>query len=141
MALPPSAPPPAPQAGPPAAGAPAQAPFGGSPAVTPSRNPGFEAAGKQKVAMALKVLTDALPLYGASSDEGQELLDIMKKLGKIAQPGDVSNAGQMNALQKMMLNAAQQQRTQKALAQSPQAGGGAPPGAGAAPGAAPPMAA
>jgi hypothetical protein len=104
--------------------------------VTPSRNPGFEAAGKQKLAMALKVLTDALPLYGASSEEGQEILDCMKKLGKLAQPGDVSQSGMMNGLQQMMLKAAQQQKAQKAMAQPPQ--GGAP---GAAPGAAPPMAA
>jgi hypothetical protein len=88
--------------------------------------------------MALKLLGDTLQLYGASSEEGQEILDCMKKLGKLAQPGDVSQSGQMNALQKMMLQAAQQQRTQQGLAKPPVPGGGAP---GAAPGAAPPMAA
>lgn len=93
-------------------------------------------AGKQKVAMSLKVLTDALPLYGASSEEGQVILDCMKKLGKIAQPGDVSQAGQMNGLQQMMLKAAQAAQTQKKMAMPPGAGGapgGAPPGAGAVP--------
>lgn len=87
--------------------------------------------------MALKVLTDALPLYGAGSEEGMEILDCMKKLGKLAQPGDVSNAGQMNALQQMMLKQAQAGQTQKSLA-SASAPGGAPagqaaPGAGAPP--------
>lgn len=90
--------------------------------------------------MALKLLGDTLQLYGASSEEGQEILDCMKKLGKLAQPGDVSQSGQMNALQKMMLQAAQQQKTQQGLAKPPPPAGGAP---GAAPGAgaAPPMAA
>ncbi len=107
--------------------------------MTPSRNPGFEMAGKQKVAMALKVLTDALPLYGASSDEGMAILDCMRKLGKLAQPGDVSQSGQMNGLQQMMLKAAQQGQIQKQMA----AGAGKPPGGapGAAPGGAPPAAA
>ena len=92
-------------------------------------------AGKQKVAMALKVLQDALPLYGASSPEGQDILDCMKKLGKIAQPGDVTQQGQMNELQKRMLAQIQQGQAQKQLAQ-PQG----QPGAGGAP-QAPPMAA
>lgn len=105
--------------------------------MTPSRNPGFEMAGKQKVAMSLKVLTDALPLYGASSEEGQVILDCMKKLGKLAQPGDVSQAGQMNGLQQMMLKAAQAGQAQKQMAQPP-AAGGAPPGAAPGAGAAPP---
>jgi hypothetical protein len=88
-------------------------------------------AGKQKVAMALKVLTDALPLYGASSEEGMALLDCMRKLGKLAQPGDVSQAGQMNGLQQMMLKAAQQGQIQKQMAAQqakPPAGPGGPPG-------------
>jgi len=89
-------------------------------------------AGKQKVAMAVKVLQDALPMYGASSDEGQILLECLRKLGKMAQPGDVSQSGQMNQLQQMMLKAAQQGQMQKQMAQPP---GGAPGGA---PGAAPP---
>jgi hypothetical protein len=88
-------------------------------------------AGKQKVAMAVKVLQDALPMYGASSDEGQTILDCLRKLGKMAQPGDVSQSGQMNQLQQMMLKAAQSGQTQKAMA--------APHGAGAAPGGAPPI--
>ena len=126
MALPPSASPPPPPAQ--AGGAPTQPPFGGSPAVTPTPNKGFEMAGKQKVAMAVKVLQDALPLYGASSDEGQILLDCLRKLGKMAQPGDVSQSGQMNQLQQMMLKAAQAGKTQQGLAQgSAQAPGGAPP--------------
>ena len=95
-------------------------------------------AGKQKVAMALKILADALPLYGASSEEGQVLLDCLKKLGKMAQPGDVSQSGQMNTLQQMMLKAQQNGQTQKQLAKSAGQGatgsppGGAPPAAAAA---------
>ncbi len=82
-------------------------------------------AGKQKVAMALKVLQDALPLYGAGSEEGQAIVDCLRKLGKLAQPGEVSQAGQMNELQKRMLAQIQQGQMMKRLAQqgAPQAGG------------------
>jgi hypothetical protein len=90
--------------------------------------------------MALKILGDTLQLYGAASEEGQDILDCMKKLGKLAQPGDVSQSGMMNGLQKMMLNAAQAQKTQQSLGQ-PGAAGAPPGGGGAPPGAAPPMAA
>lgn len=86
-------------------------------------------AGKQKLAMALKALEGALPLFGASSDAGQAILTAMKALGKIAQPGDVSPAGEMNQLQKMLLQAAQSGQQQKAIAQQ----GAAAPGAGGAP--------
>jgi hypothetical protein len=88
-------------------------------------------AGKQKLAMGLKLLQDALPMYGASSEEGQVLLDCMRKLGKLAMPGDVSQAGQMNTLQQMMLKQAQAGQQQKQLAQ-PQPPGGAPGAAAAA---------
>ncbi len=128
MALPPSAsPPPTPGQSP---GAPTQPPFGGSPAVTPTPNKGFEMAGKQKVAMAVKVLQDALPMYGASSEEGQVILDCLRKLGKMAQPGDVSQSGQINQLQQMMLKAAQSGQTQRAMAAQQtkgEASGGNPP--------------
>ena len=85
-------------------------------------------AGKQKVAMANKMLMDALPLYGASSDEGQVILDCMKKLGKLAQPGDVSQSGQINGLQQAMLKQLQAGQQQKQMA-APQGGapGGSPP--------------
>ena len=86
-------------------------------------------AGKQKLAMALKALEGALPLFGASSDAGQAILKSMQILGKIAQPGDVSPAGEMNQLQKMLLTAAQSGQQQKAIQQGAGArapGGGSP---------------
>lgn len=86
-------------------------------------------AGKQKVAMAVKVLQDALPMYGASSEEGQMILDCLRKLGKMAMPGDVSQAGMQNGLMQQMLRAQQAGKTQQALAQPKPEGGapGAPP--------------
>jgi hypothetical protein len=108
--------------------APKQAPFGGSPAVQPTPNRGFEMAGKQKVAIALKVLQDALPLYGASSEEGQAILDCLRKLGKMAMPGDVGQSAQMNQLQALMLKAAQAGQQQKQLQAQPPGAGGAPGG-------------
>jgi hypothetical protein len=87
-------------------------------------------AGKQKLSMALKALEGALPLFGASSDAGQAILKAMQTLGKIAQPGDVSQAGEMNQLQKMLLQSAQSGQQQKAIQQQ---GAGAPGGAPGAP--------
>lgn len=84
-------------------------------------------AGKQKLAIALKALEDALPLFGASSEGGQAILKAMQSLGKIAQPGDVSPAGEGNQLQKMLMKVAQGAQQQKQIQQ----GGGAAPGAGA----------
>lgn len=91
-------------------------------------------AGKQKVAMAVKVLQDALPMYGASSEEGQMILDCLRKLGKMAMPGDVGQAGMQNGLMQMMLKAKQSGQTQQQLAQPKPEGGapGAPPAAAAA---------
>ena len=78
--------------------------------------------------MALKFLQDALPLYGAASEEGQAILKALTSLGKMAQPGDVSQQGQMNELQKRMLAQIQAGQQQKQLSQPPQGGaGGAPP--------------
>jgi hypothetical protein len=78
--------------------------------------------------MALKILDDAYRMYGATSDEGQTLLGCIQKLGKLAQPGDVSSAGQMNGLQQQMLKAMQNAQAQRAMAQqSPEAGGQKPP--------------
>lgn len=90
-------------------------------------------AGKQKLAIALKALEDALPLFGASSDGGQAILKAMQSLGKIAQPGDVSPTGEGNQLQKMLMKVAQGAQQQKQIQQ-----GGAAPGA---PAGAPPQAA
>ena len=103
--------------------------------MAPTPNKGFEQAGKQKVAMAVKVLQDALPMYGASSEEGQVLLECLRKLGKMAMPGDVGQAGMQNGLQQMMLKQMQSGKTQQQLAQ-PKPEGGAPGGAPPAPAAA-----
>jgi hypothetical protein len=84
-------------------------------------------AGKQKVAMAVKQLDEAVPLYGSSSEQGQIIVECLRKLAKLAQPGDVSSQGQINGLQQAMMKAIQSGQTQKQLA-SPQGGGGAAPG-------------
>ena len=67
-----------------------QAPFGSTPAVAPTANRGHEAAGLQKLGAALQSLTDALPLVGASSEPGQAILDMIKKLAKFVPAGTMT---------------------------------------------------
>lgn len=77
--------------------------------------------------MAIKVLQDALPMYGAASEEGQTIVKVLGMLGKMAQPGDVSQAGEGNQLQKMMMALAQRGQQQKQMQQSSGAAPGTPP--------------
>lgn len=64
-----------------------------------------------------------LSLYGASSEQGQVILKAMTSLGKLAQPGDVSEQGEMNGLKKMLMTAAQGAREQQSLGKGAAAGG------------------
>lgn len=107
--------------------------MGVSPATGPTPNKGFEAAGMQKLGMVLKQLTDILPMVGANSEVGQEVLKILTKLSKHVPAGAVSPASEKNNLEQMLLN---NQRSQGQLAQLKQAmmAGGA---AGGVPGGAP----
>ena len=106
--------------------------MGSSPAVTPGQNQGLQMAGMQKVGTALKMLTEALADYGATSDEGQAIVSSLKMLGKLAKPGSVSAAGEANQLQKAQFQNAQNGQMLQMLRQQGQ-GQGQPPGAGGAP--------
>lgn len=66
-------------------------------------------------------------MLGAASEGGQVVVDCLRKLGKLAQPGEVSPAGQQNQLQQMLMKAIQNGQMQKKL-QASQQGGGAPGG-------------
>ena len=106
--------------------------MGSSPVTGPTPNQGFQAAGLQRLGIAVKALTDALPLLGATSEPGQAVLDALKKLAKFMQPGDMSGAAEKNQLQGMMQRN-QQHNSQLQQMQMRQAAGGAAAG-GAQPG-------
>ncbi len=107
-----------------------QAPFGSTPAVAPTANRGHEAAGLQKLGAALQNLTDALPLLGASSEPGQALLDMIKKLAKFVPPGTMTPAANRNQLEATAAKQGQNNQQMQALkAMQMQGGGGGQPGA------------
>jgi hypothetical protein len=120
----------------PASAAGAQSPMGNSPVTGPTPNQGYQAAGLQRVGVAVKVLTEALPLLGAGSDLGQAVLDALKKLSKLTQPGEMTPSAERNQLQDMMVRNQQQNGQLQAMQQRQAAGaqgggpGGGAPGAG-----------
>ncbi len=114
-----------------------QAPFGSSPAVAPTANRGHEAAGLQKLGVALQSLTDALPLVGANSEPGQAILDMIKKLAKFVPPGTMTPAANRNQLEATAMKQGQNNQQMQALKAMQMQGGGQ----GAQPQQKPPMAA
>lgn len=116
----------------PGQGGPQQAPMGSSSITGPTPNRGFEAAGMQKLAMAIKMLTDALPLLGATSEVGGQVMDTIKKLGKHIQPGAMTPASERNNIEQMAMRNQQNSQLQQQMKQQ-QAGAGAEAGAGSPP--------
>ena len=106
-----------------------QAPFGQTPAVGPTPNRGHEAAGLQKLGVALQNLQDALPLLGANSEPGQALLDMIKKLAKFVPPGSMTPAANRNQLEATAMKQGQnnqQMQQLKAMQAQKMQGGGQP---------------
>ncbi len=86
---------------------PQQPPFGAQPAAGATPNNGYKAAGLQKLGVLIDGLATLIPMLGATSDEGKDVIDAVRKLGKHIQPGAVSPASQKNTLQQMMMKAQQ----------------------------------
>lgn len=87
----------------------------------------------QKLAMALKLLTETLPLVGANSEPGEAVLKSIQSLAKHVPPGGLSPAGEQNQLKTMQTNASKNNammQQMKAPAPGMQPGGGAPGGGG-----------
>lgn len=79
----------------------------------------------QKLAMALKILTDALPLIGATSEVGHQVMDTIKKLSKHIQPGAMNPAAERNNIEQMAMRNQQNSQMQQQM-RAQQGGGGAP---------------
>lgn len=127
-------PPPTGVAGPGPQGAP---PPGTSPVTAPTPNLGDQVRANAIVGAAINALTMAVPMYGAQTEMGQELLTVIQRLAKKVPPGASSEAGHSNALEAMRMKQMQQAPLLAALRQRAmaQGAGGAPP---ASPGGAPP---
>jgi hypothetical protein len=96
-------------------------------------------AGIKMVGMALMALEQAVPLLGANSDPGKDVLSTISRLSKHVPPGTVTPADMKLALEKMMMQQQQfgqqmqQMRGQAVQPQQPGAAPGSPPGGAPAP--------
>lgn len=54
-----------------------------APMSTPQEKKGLKAAAQTNIHIAVNMLEEALPAFGAESSEGQAILDILKKLGRL----------------------------------------------------------
>ena len=118
-------------------------PFGQTSATGPTPNQGYEAQAMQQLGVAIKQMEQLVPLVGANSELGMEILKTLPRLAKFSPPGAVNPAGEKNAMETALLRNARQtmllQQIKQAQAAAAQ-GGGAPPGGapGGMPGGAPP---
>lgn len=82
--------------------APGQPPFGSSPVSQPTPNKGHEAAGLSRLAVIVQLMTETVPLLGASSEPGQALLKALNALAKHAAPGSVSPGVQQSTMERLL---------------------------------------
>jgi hypothetical protein len=116
---------------------PQQAPFGTTPATGPTPNRGFEAAGLQRLGSVVKQLEELVPMVGAASEHGREVLKALNILVKLVPPGSVNPASQRANIEQMAMRNTKDNQQMQALQQQrmqPQQGAqpGAQPGAQAA---------
>lgn len=91
---------------------------------TPDR--GLQAAALAQVNVAVQILTKALPLIGASSQAGKEIMRSIQSLAKIVPPGTSSPGIESNALAGLM-QAQKADAPQLAALRAMGQDGGAPP--------------
>ena len=88
--------------------------MGSSPATGPTANRGYEVAAKQGMGVVMQALERLLPMVGAGSDMGKDILSMLKMASKHVQPGEVTPAAAKNEMDKAQLantqNMAQMQR-------------------------------
>jgi hypothetical protein len=88
--------------GPAGAAQPGQPPIGSSPATQPVPNRGLEAAGVAKLGVAVRLLEQIVPLLGAGSEAGRDVLQALTKLSKHVQSGSNSSVEQQALAEQMM---------------------------------------
>ena len=108
----------------------AEAPLGVSSATGPTPNKGYEAAAKQRLGVVIRQLEQMVPLAGANSEIGKDILKALNMLAKHIQPGEVTPAAERNTLETMSMQNQQNMAMQQQLKAQPQAGA---PAGGAAP--------
>lgn len=113
-----------------AGGLPGQPPIGSSPVQMPTPDRGNQAAALAQLSWAVKILEGALPLLGATSEPGQAVMKALTTLSKHVDPGAFSAGTQRSTLEKMMMQAKQDNPMQQILGAMGQGQGqGQPPSA------------
>jgi hypothetical protein len=82
---------------------------------TPDR--GSQAAALAQVAWAVRILEQALPALGATSEPGKDIMKALSALSKHAEPGQFSAGTQQSMMQKMLMEG-QQKGPQNAVLQA-----------------------
>ena len=104
--------------------------MGTSPVTGPTPNKGLEVAGVQKLGSVIKVLTELLPMIGATSEMGKAVMKSIEGLGKFVPPGSVTPASESNNIQNMAMQNAKNRSMLQQMQPGAQGGAG---GQGAAP--------
>ena len=100
----------------PAAGAAqGQPPFGSSPATQPTQNSGYKVAGLKLVGLALMALENSIPMLGAGTPEGSDVLSSIQKMSKHVPPGTITPADVINVAKNIMMKAQQGQQQMQAM--------------------------
>lgn len=105
--------------------------MGSSQATQPTANHGYEIAAQQGMGVIEQALTRLLPMVGASSEMGKDILSMLKLTSKHVPPGSVTPAAAKNEMEKaqfgnlqnmaMMQRLRQQQMGQQQQQQQPAA--------------------
>ena len=85
-----------------------QPPTGSSPATSPVPNKGLEAAGMAKLGLVIRQLETIVPLLGAGTEAGRDVLKALTSLSKHVPPGAVSPGVEKSAMDQMQLKMKQQ---------------------------------
>lgn len=93
----------------------------------PTPNRGLQAAGLAYVTQAVRILSMALPILGAETDQGGAVMSAIKSLTKHIPPGSGSAGVENSALRNLMMQQKANAPMQQVLRN--QGGGGAPGGA------------
>jgi hypothetical protein len=96
----------------------AQPPFGSSGATQPTANKGFEAAGLQRLGMAVKQLEQLIPMLGSGSEIGKDVLKALNMLVKHVPAGGASPAAEKNNIEQMAMQNAQRAQQAQQMRQS-----------------------
>lgn len=97
-----------------------QAPFGQAPVTGPTPNKGFEAAALKRVGLVVKMLTEILPMAGAGSDVGKDILKALNTLAKHVPSGSVTPADEKAEVERRSMANTQNNQQMQALRQSQQ---------------------